>query len=152
MSIYNFQPGPSKLPKPILKKVHSSIKEFKLTRKSILEISHRSKEFTEILDKVENNLRLLFDLPNNFQSLLIQGGATYQNTFISSNIEDSKKIACIVNGAWGRNTYEDFSKIRSSVSKLEFNNLHDIFNNRELKKYDFVSIHFHELKLRKYCQ
>ena len=140
MSIYNFQPGPSKLPTPVLKKIHSSITEFESTRKSILEISHRSKEFLEILEKVENNLSSLFDLPNNIQSLLIQGGATYQNTFISSNIEDSKRIACVVNGSWGRNTYKDFSKIRSSVTKVELNNFHEIFNNKELNKYDFVHL------------
>lgn len=138
--VHNFQPGPSKLPKSVLDLIQPSINEYESTGKSILEIGHRSSEFLEILEKIDENMKSLFGLPENFHCLLMQGGATYQNTFISNNIKDVQNIGCIVSGTWGLKTYEDFSKVRSLVTKYEFDSLHELFDNTDLSNHDFVHL------------
>ena len=108
MSVYNFSPGPSKLHQDVIDKVEASIQKYGNTGKSILEISHRSKEFDELLENIKLNLTTLFNLPENFDVLLIQGGATFQNSLLPMNIDKNKKIGVLVNGTWGKKTYEDF--------------------------------------------
>ena len=63
MNIYNFSPGPSKLPQSVVEKVEKGIRYYKNTGKSILEISHRSNEFEEILNEINQNFAILFNLP-----------------------------------------------------------------------------------------
>ena len=93
MSVYNFSPGPSKLHQDVIDKVEASIQKYDNTGKSILEISHRSNEFDELLENIKLNLTTLFNLPKNFDVLLIQGGATFQNTLLPMNIDKNKKIS-----------------------------------------------------------
>ena len=80
--VYNFSPGPSKINEGVIKEVKKSIENYKDSGKSILEISHRSKDFEEILDGINQNFKNLFDLPNDFKILLLQGGATFQNSLL----------------------------------------------------------------------
>ena len=113
--VYNFSPGPSKINESVIKEVKKSIENYKDTGKSILEISHRSKDFEEILDVINQNFQVLFGLPNDFKILLLQGGATFQNSLIPFNVGPEKSIGCLVNGTWGQKTYEDFSKINNKI-------------------------------------
>ena len=121
--VYNFSPGPSKINEGVIKEVKKSIENYKDTGKSILEISHRSKDFEEILDSINQNFQSLFGLPNNFKILLIQGGATFQNSLIPFNIGLENSIGCLVNGTWGQKTYEDFSKINNETVLFDANKL-----------------------------
>ena len=84
--IYNFSPGPSKVNEDVIKEVKKSIENYKDTGKSILEISHRSKDFEEILDNINENIKNLFELPDDYKILFLQGGATFQNSLIPFNI------------------------------------------------------------------
>ena len=106
--IYNFSPGPSKINEGVIKEVQKSIENYKDTGKSVLEISHRSKDFDEILEGINQNFQTLFGLPDDFKVLLLQGGATFQNSLIPLNIGIENSIGCLVNGTWGQKTYEDF--------------------------------------------
>ena len=81
-NIYNFSPGPSKLPQSVIDRVENSINHYKNTGKSILEISHRSNEFDEILNEINENFLNLFNFSNDVNILLLQGGATFQNSLI----------------------------------------------------------------------
>ena len=74
------------MPQVVINKVEKAVKEFKKTGKSVLEISHRSPEFDELLNEINLNFEKLFHLPKDFNVLLLQGGATYQNTFVPMNI------------------------------------------------------------------
>ena len=121
--VYNFSPGPSKINESVIKEVKKSIENYKDTGKSILEISHRSKDFEEILDVINQNFQVLFGLPNDFKILLLQGGATFQNSLIPSNIDLENSIGCLVNGTWGQKTYEDFSKINNETVLFDANKL-----------------------------
>ena len=119
--VYNFSPGPSKINEGVIKEVKKSIENYKDTGKSILEISHRSKDFEEILDGIDQNFQNLFELPNDFKILLLQGGATFQNSLIPLNIGLKNSIGCLVNGTWGQKTYEDFSKINNETVLFDAN-------------------------------
>lgn len=142
MSVYNFSPGPSKLHQDVIDKVEASIQKYGNTGKSILEISHRSKEFDELLENIKLNLKTLFNLPENFDVLLIQGGATFQNTLLPMNIDKNKKIGVLVNGTWGKKTYEDFKKLNPNTDLFEVskNNLGEYLEKNNFKNLDYLHI------------
>ncbi len=142
MSVYNFSPGPSKLHQDVIDKVEASIQKYDNTGKSILEISHRSNEFDELLENIKLNLTTLFHLPENFDVLLIQGGATFQNTLLPMNIDKNKKIGVLVNGTWGKKTYEDFKKINPNTDLFEVskNNLGEYLEKNNFENLDYLHI------------
>ena len=142
MSVYNFSPGPSKLHQDVIDKVEASIQKYDNTGKSILEISHRSNEFNEFLENINLNLTTLFNLPENFDVLLIQGGATFQNTLLPMNIDKNKRIGVLVNGTWGKKTYEDFKKIHLNTNLFEVskNNLGEYLENNNFENLDYLHI------------
>ena len=142
MSVYNFSPGPSKLHQDVIDKVEASIQKYDNTGKSILEISHRSNEFDELLENIKLNLTTLFNLPKNFDVLLIQGGATFQNTLLPMNIDKNKKIGVLVNGTWGKKTYEDFKKLNPNTDLLEVskNNLGEYLEKNNFENLDYLHI------------
>ena len=140
MSVYNFSPGPSKLHQDVIDKVEASIQKYDNTGKSILEISHRSNEFDELLENIKLNFITLFNLPKNFDVLLIQGGATFQNTLLPMNIDKNKRIGVLVNGTWGKKTYEDFKKINTNTDLFEVskNNLGEYLENNNFENLDYL--------------
>ena len=142
MSVYNFSPGPSKLHQDVIDKVEASIQKYGNTGKSILEISHRSNEFDELLENIKLNLTTLFNLPENFDVLLIQGGATFQNTLLPMNIDKNKKIGVLVNGTWGKKTYEDFKKLNPNTELFEVskNNLGEYLEKNNFENLDYLHI------------
>ena len=142
MSVYNFSPGPSKLHQDVIDKVEASIQKYDNTGKSILEISHRSNEFDELLENIKLNLTKLFNLPKNFDVLLIQGGATFQNTLLPMNIDKNKKIGVLVNGTWGKKTYEDFKKLNPNTDLFEVskNNLGEYLEKNNFENLDYLHI------------
>ena len=142
MSVYNFSPGPSKLHQDVIDKVEASIQKYGNTGKSILEISHRSNEFDELLENIKLNLKTLFNLPENFDILLIQGGATFQNTLLPMNIDKNKKIGVLVNGTWGKKTYEDFKKLNPNTDLFEVskNNLGEYLEKNNFENLDYLHI------------
>ena len=142
MSVYNFSPGPSKLHQDVIDKVEASIQKYDNTGKSILEISHRSNEFDELLENIKLNLTTLFNLPKNFDVLLIQGGATFQNTLLPMNIDKDKKIGVLVNGTWGKKTYEDFKKLNPNTDLFEVskNNLGEYLEKNNFENLDYLHI------------
>ena len=130
MMKYNFSPGPSKLNMSIIETVKENILEYGDSGVSILEISHRSDSFDEILFQTKKNLIKLFNIPNNYQLLFLQGGATFHNTFIANNISKNMSTANLITGTWGKKTYEDFSKIRNTQKiRLENNKIQDYMKN-----------------------
>tara|TARA_B100000941_G_scaffold239500_1_gene182728 strand:- start:32 stop:1102 length:1071 start_codon:yes stop_codon:yes gene_type:complete len=115
MNKFNFSPGPAKLDPSIISKSQDSIANYDKTGLSILEIGHRSKEFSLLINSLEQNLKDIFNIPDNYFVLLMQGGATYQNTFIANNFDKlGSLIGCLVTGTWGEYTSYDFSKIRDT--------------------------------------
>ena len=118
MKKYNFSPGPANLSDSVLELTKNNILEYKDTGISILEISHRSEEFQLILHQTKENLSKLLHIPKNYHILLLQGGATFHNTFIAQQYRTQKSLTNLVTGTWGQNTYEDFLKIRK-IQKID---------------------------------
>ena len=113
--IYNFSPGPAKLDSSIISKSQDAVTNYQNTGLSILEIGHRSKDFETLINALQENMVNIFNIPSNYFTLLLQGGATYQNTFIANNFDkENKLLGCLVTGTWGRYSVEDFSKIRDT--------------------------------------
>ncbi len=127
MKIYNFSAGPTKLPSEVISKASQAVKYYSPINSSILEISHRSSEFNDILENLNENFKKLFNLPSNFKILLLQGGATYQNTLISKNIPKGKKLGCMINGYWGLKSFKDFESEYQNIISYKFSK--DILNN-----------------------
>ena len=116
MKKYNFSAGPSKLDKTVIEKANQSIIEYEDKGLSILEISHRSKEYTDIMEKLKSNLKNLFAIPENYFILFLQGGATYQNSLIPHNFGNKSNIGCLVTGEWSKKTLQDFELINKTES------------------------------------
>jgi phosphoserine aminotransferase len=99
--IFNFSAGPSTLPESVLLKAQEEFLDWRGTGMSVMEMSHRGKEFMSIAEELKNDLIELLNIPDNYKVLFLQGGATGQFAGIPQNILQGKDKACYVNtGAW----------------------------------------------------
>ncbi len=99
--IFNFSAGPSTLPESVLLKAQEELLDWRGTGMSVMEMSHRGKEFMAIADELRSDLVELLNIPDNYKVLFLQGGATGQFAGIPQNILQGKDKACYVNtGAW----------------------------------------------------
>ena len=111
MKVNNFSAGPSKIPNTVVNQVSRDILDYQNLGYSVLEISHRSKVFEEILDNVKAHLYELLKIPENFDIFFLQGGATFQNTFIPANKPSLiDNLLFLISGTWGKKTYQDFER------------------------------------------
>lgn len=116
MLINNFSAGPSKLPESVIEDISKDIIDYKTLGYSVLELSHRSEEFSKIINKTKDYLTQFLNIPSNFEIIFLQGGATFQNTFIpANNPEINNDIVFLLSGTWGRKTYNDFNNYFNST-------------------------------------
>ncbi len=109
--VYNFSAGPSMLPEEVLKTAAAELLEYKGTGQSVMEMSHRSKEYKEIIDEAEALVRELYKVPDNYKVLFLHGGASTQFAAIPLNfMNGSGKADYIVSGQWGRRAYEEAAR------------------------------------------
>ena len=109
---YNYSAGPARIAPSVITKANESIIHYEDSGMSILEISHRSKEYKKIMEELKVNLTSLLNIPDDYFILLLQGGATYQNTFLSHNYGVDNKIDCLITGEWSKKTFEDIIRSR----------------------------------------
>ncbi len=125
MMKYNYSAGPARIAPSVITKANESIIHYEDSGMSILEISHRSDEYKKIMEELKINLTSLLNIPDDYFILLLQGGATYQNTFLPHNYGVENKIDCLITGEWSKKTFEDFvlikdtEKITLEDSKIE---------------------------------
>jgi phosphoserine aminotransferase len=101
--IYNFSAGPAILPEDVLKQAQSELLDWHGSGMSVMEMSHRGKEFISIAEKAEAGLRELLTIPANYKVLFLQGGATTQFAMVPLNIVREKKSADYINtGEWSK--------------------------------------------------
>ncbi len=106
--IFNFSAGPSTLPDPILMQAREEMLDWRGTGMSVMEMSHRGKEFMSVANELKADLIELLNIPDNYQVLFLQGGATGQFAFIPQNILRGKDKACYVNtGAWSKKAIKE---------------------------------------------
>jgi phosphoserine aminotransferase len=129
--IYNFSAGPSALPEPVLRQAQEELMEWRDSGMSVMEMSHRGRFFSLIAEELENDLRTLLAIPDNYKVLFMQGGATAQFSFIPQNILNGKTRACYVNtGAWSEKAIQDAKNyceviVSASSEASKFTNIPD---------------------------
>ena len=121
--VYNFSAGPAVLPEEVLKEAAAEMMDYNGTGMSVMEMSHRSKAFEEIITAAEQDLRDLMNIPDNYKVLFLQGGASQQFAMIPMNLMKNKKAGYIVTGQWAKKAYQEASiygeavKLASSEDK-----------------------------------
>lgn len=100
MTIYNFSAGPAVLPEPVLKKAQEELLDYQGSGMSVMELSHRSSLFEEIIANAEKLLRKLMNIPENYHVLFLQGGASLQFSAVPLNLAQNKKALYINTGSW----------------------------------------------------
>ena len=108
---YNFSAGPSMLPIEVLEKVASELTNYEGVGESVMEMSHRSKAYGEIIETAEKNLRTLMKIPENYRVLFLQGGGTLQFSMIPLNMmTNSAKADYIITGSWAKKAAKEAEK------------------------------------------
>lgn len=114
--VYNFSAGPAMLPKSVLKTAQAEMLDFNGSGMSVMELSHRSKWFIDILEAAEANLRKLLDIPDNYHVLFLQGGASQQFAMVPMNLMvRNKKADYVLTGSWSKKAYKEaqlFGEVR----------------------------------------
>jgi len=118
--VFNFGAGPAVLPEPVLDEVRRDLLALPGVGMSVLEISHRSSTFTEMIETAEANIRQLAGLPDDYHVLFMQGGATQQFAMVPMNILPSDGVAdYVVTGAWAKKAAKEaerFGGVRIAAS------------------------------------
>lgn len=115
--VYNFSAGPAVLPEEVLKAAATEMLDYKGTGMSVMEMSHRSKAFEEIINDAEQDLRDLMNIPDNYKVLFLQGGASQQFAMIPMNLMKNKVADFIVTGQWAKKAYQE-AQIYGKANKI----------------------------------
>ena len=115
MTIYNFSAGPAVLPKSVLKRAQAEMLDYQGSGMSVLEMSHRSKEFDTIIKDAEQLLRDLMAIPDNYKVLFLQGGASTQFSMLPLNLAKGRKAYYHVAGSWGKKAYAEAVKLSKTI-------------------------------------
>jgi phosphoserine aminotransferase len=123
MRVYNYSAGPSVLPVEVLKKAQEEMLEYGSSGMSVMEMSHRSKEYEEIILTAEKLVRELMNVPDNYKVLFFQGGASSQFAMIPMNLCKKGKADYVITGQWAKKAaseaekYLKVNRVASSADK-----------------------------------
>lgn len=116
--VANFYAGPSTLPLECLKEAQEEFLDFKSTGMSIIEISHRSKEFENVVQEAEQNLRDLLNIPSDYSIIFLHGGASFNFPLVVMNLKKEGKVPCYINtGEWSKKAIKE-AKLLGEVNVL----------------------------------
>ena len=108
--VYNFSAGPAVLPEEVLREAAEEMLDYNGTGMSVMEMSHRSKEFQEIIETAEADIRKLMNIPDNYKVLFLQGGASQQFAMIPMNLMKNGVADYIVTGQWAKKAAAEAEK------------------------------------------
>lgn len=115
--VYNFNPGPAALPLEVLQQAQAEMLDFKGTGMSVMEISHRSKEFEGVIQAADADLRELLGIPSNYKVLFLQGGASLQFAMLPMNLRAPGASAdYVVTGTWSKTAFKEAQKLGTTHS------------------------------------
>lgn len=115
--VYNFSAGPAVLPEEVLKEAADEMMDYRGCGMSVMEMSHRSKVFDDIIKEAEADLRDLMQIPDNYKVLFLQGGASQQFAAIPMNLMKNRKAGYIVTGQWAKKAFAE-AKIYGEAVEL----------------------------------
>jgi phosphoserine aminotransferase len=108
---YNFSAGPAAIPDAVLDRIRDDIPDWNGTGMSVMEVSHRSKEFVEVAERAEQDLRDLLAIPDDYSVLFPQGGATLQFAMVPLNVSaEGQSVDYVQTGSWSKKAIAEASK------------------------------------------
>ena len=122
--VYNFSAGPAVLPEEVLQEAAAEMLNYKDTGMSVMEMSHRSKAYQEIIDEAEADLRDLMNIPDNYKVLFLQGGASQQFAMIPMNLMKNGVADYIITGQWAKKAWQEgklYGKANAIASSADEN-------------------------------
>ena len=105
--VYNFSAGPAVLPEEVLAEASAEMMDYKGTGMAVMEMSHRSKAYQQIIDEAEADLRDLLHIPDNYKVMFLQGGASQQFAMVPMNLMKNKVADYIITGQWAKKAYSE---------------------------------------------
>ncbi len=132
---HNFNAGPAGLPLEVMQQAQAELLDYKGTGMSIIEMSHRSKEFEAMLNETEADLRELLNIPANYKVLFMQGGASLQFSMIPMNLRPAGASAdYIVTGAWSKKALQEAQKLGATrvAADMKASNYNSLPTNLDL--------------------
>ena len=108
--VYNFSAGPAVLPEEVLKEAAEEMLDYRGTGMSVMEMSHRSPAFEQIIQSAEQDLRELMNIPDDYQVLFLQGGASTQFAMIPMNLFQNREADYIITGQWAKKAWKEAQK------------------------------------------
>lgn len=122
--VYNFSAGPAMLPEKVLQKMSTEMLSYEGLGLSVMEMSHRSGAFKDIIESAEEELRNLLSIPSNYKVLFVQGGASLQFSMIPMNLMKKKIADYIITGMWAKKAFNEakrFGKVYAIASSEDKN-------------------------------
>ena len=145
--VYNFSPGPACIPVPVLEKAASELVCYGGAGMSVMEMSHRSKAFLDIIQQAEELLRELMNVPDNYKILFLQGGASMQFAMVPLNLFKNKKADFVKTGQWAKKAISEAARfgtaniVASSEDKV-FSYIPELDKEKFSKDADYFHITF----------
>ena len=115
--VYNFSAGPAVLPEEVLREAADEMLDYKGCGMSVMEMSHRSKVYDQIIKEAEADLRELMNIPDNYKVMFLQGGASLQFAAVPMNLMKNRKAGYILTGQWAKKAYAE-AKIYGEAVEL----------------------------------
>ena len=143
--LYNLASGPAVLPEEVLKEAAEEMLDYKGTGMSVMEMSHRSKVFEEIIKEAEQDLRGLMNIPDNYKILFLQGGGSTQFAMVPMNLMKNGVADYIITGQWAKKAaaeakrYGKVNELASSADK-NFSYIPDVSKIKVSDDADYVYI------------
>ncbi|SJZ83666.1 3-phosphoserine/phosphohydroxythreonine transaminase [Anaerorhabdus furcosa] len=143
--IYNFSAGPAVLPKEVLIQAKDELLNYANSGMSVMEMSHRSKVYETILQEAKQDLRDIANIPDNYEILFIQGGASLQFSMVPMNLIKNGKADYFVTGQFAKKAYEEAklfldAKVVASSKEQNFTTIPDVANVEIREDADYVYI------------
>jgi len=107
---YNFSPGPATLPEPVLRQAAAEMLDWHGSGMSVMEMSHRGKEFISIYEAAERDLRDLLAVPKNVRILFMQGGGLGENAVVPMNLSRGGAVDVVVTGSWSKKSLKEATR------------------------------------------
>ena len=108
--VYNFSAGPAVLPEEVLREAQEEMLDYRGCGMSVMEMSHRSKVFDDLIQETEADLRDLMQIPDNYKVLFLQGGASLQFSMIPMNLMKNRVADYIITGQWAKKAWQEAKK------------------------------------------
>ena len=141
--IYNFSAGPAVLPEEVLQQAADEMLDYKGSGMSVMEMSHRSKNYQAIIDEAEADLRKVLNIPSNYKVLFVQGGGTVQFAMVPMNLSKNRIYDFIMTGHWSKRAKKEaeiFGKVNviASSEDKNFSYIPNLDNIKATSESDFV--------------